>query len=190
MLISPSLSSSSTSGESQPGPSRCSSPSSLSSSSASGESQPGPSRCSSPSSLQPQKRKGLETTGEAADRVLIQSIQSLQECSRERQSHKEDIDVNFGLEVAGHMKRIIKRQNAIAKIQIQQFLFDIEFQGEGDQPPYHGNQFEFFEGKYNVLLTLVAHAPEGYGSCPVCVSVRNLNLGTGASRGLNEGTSE
>ena len=40
------------------------------------------------------------------------------------------------------------------------------------------------------LLTLGAHAPEGYGSCPVCVSVRNLNLGTGASRGLNEGTSE
>ena len=36
------------------------------------------------------------------------------------------------------------------------------------------------------------NAPEGYGSCPVCVcvSVRNLNLGTGASRGLNEGTSE
>ena len=28
------------------------------------------------------------------------------------------------------------------------------------------------------------------GSCPECVSVRNLNLGTGASRGLNEGTSE
>ena len=45
-----------------------------------------------------------------------------------------------------------------------------------------------------ILLTLGAHAPEGYGSCPVCVSVclsvRNLNLGTGASRGLNEGTSE
>ena len=35
-----------------------------------------------------------------------------------------------------------------------------------------------------------------YGSCPVCVSVcvcvsvRNLNLETGVSRGLNEGTSE
>ena len=42
----------------------------------------------------------------------------------------------------------------------------------------------------HVLLTLGAHAPEGNGSCPVCVSVRNLNLGTGASRGLNEGTSE
>ena len=45
-----------------------------------------------------------------------------------------------------------------------------------------------------ILLILGAHAPEGYGSCPVCVcvcvSVRNLNLGTGASRGLNEGTSE
>ena len=40
-------------------------------------------------------------------------------------------------------------------------------------------------------ITLGAHAPEGYGSCPVCVvSVRNLNLGTGASRGLNEGASE
>ena len=42
----------------------------------------------------------------------------------------------------------------------------------------------------HALLTLGTHAPEGYGSCPVCVSVRNLNLGTGASRGLNEGTSE
>ena len=57
-----------------------------------------------------------------------------------------------------------------------------------------------------LLLTLGAHAPEGYGSCPVCVSVclsvclsvcvcvcvsvRNLNLGTGASRGLNEDTSK
>ena len=46
------------------------------------------------------------------------------------------------------------------------------------------------------FLTLGVHAPEGYSSCPVCVSVcvcvsvRNLNLGTGASRGLNEGTSE
>ena len=53
-----------------------------------------------------------------------------------------------------------------------------------------------FGYRYIVLLTLGAHAPEGYGSCPacvsvcVCVSVRNLNLGTGASRGLNEGTSE
>ena len=39
------------------------------------------------------------------------------------------------------------------------------------------------DGSYNIM---------GYGSCPVCVcvSVRNLNLGTGASRGLNEGTSE
>ena len=52
----------------------------------------------------------------------------------------------------------------------------------------------------SLLLTLGAHAPEDYGSCPVCVSVcvcvcvcvsvRNLNLGTGASRDLNEGTSE
>ena len=56
----------------------------------------------------------------------------------------------------------------------------------------------FFEWPqdYYFKLTLGAHAPEGYGSCPVCVcvcvcvSVRNLNLGTGASRGLNEGTSE
>ena len=58
--------------------------------------------------------------------------------------------------------------------------------------------FLFFDGcdeiNYISLLTLGAHAPEGYGSCPVCVSVclsvRNLNLGTEASRGLNEGTSE
>ena len=39
-------------------------------------------------------------------------------------------------------------------------------------------------GLYDMNFTLL------YGSCPVCVSVRNLNLGTGASRGLNEGTSE
>ena len=60
----------------------------------------------------------------------------------------------------------------------------------------------FRTGNCSLSLTLGAHAPEGYGSCPVCVSVcvcvcvcvcvsvRNLNLGTGASRGLNEGTSE
>ena len=42
--------------------------------------------------------------------------------------------------------------------------------------------------------SVVINPREGYGSCPVCVSVclsvQNLNLGTGASRGLNEGTSE
>ena len=41
--------------------------------------------------------------------------------------------------------------------------------------------------EYCCLLTLGAHALEGYGSLScvclcVCVSVRNLNLGTGASR--------
>ena len=55
-----------------------------------------------------------------------------------------------------------------------------------------------------MLLTLGMHAPEGYGSCPVCVSVcvcvclcvcvcmsvHKPDLGTGASRHLNEGTSE
>ena len=50
------------------------------------------------------------------------------------------------------------------------------------------------------LLTLSAHVPKGYGSCPVCVSVcvcvcvcvsvRKPDLGIGASRHLNEGTSE
>ena len=43
-------------------------------------------------------------------------------------------------------------------------------------------------------IIIIINPREGYGSCPVCVSVclsvRNLNLGTGASRGLNEGTSE
>ena len=61
---------------------------------------------------------------------------------------------------------------------------------------------------YIILLTLGTHAPEGYGSCPVCVSVclsATLIWGLGHApegygscpvcvsvccRGLNEGTSE
>ena len=76
--------------------------------------------------------------------------------------------------------------------------------GDAILPFFHPSILPSFYSTHVILLTLGAHAPEGYGSCPVCVcvclsvcvcvcvcvSVRNLNLGTGASRGLNEGTSE
>ena len=73
----------------------------------------------------------------------MQTLQELKERGRERQSQKEDMDVNFGLEVAGRLKRLKNRQNALAKLKIQQVLFNREFQGEDGQQPYCGNQFEF-----------------------------------------------
>ena len=49
------------------------------------------------------------------------------------------MDINFGLEVAGRLKRLTPRQNAIAKLQIQQVLFNIEFQGPGNELVNHSS---------------------------------------------------
>ena len=104
------------------------------------------SRSSSPPPARSQKRKRAENA-EDGDKALIQSLNRIQESARERRQQKEDLDINFGLEAAGRLKRLTPRQNALAKLQIQQVLFDTEFKGPGNDEvnpsPYHTNAYEF-----------------------------------------------
>ena len=72
------------------------------------------------------------------DKALVESLREIQEASRQRRAQKDDLDTNdtnytndldtnFALEVAGRLKRLPPRQNAYAKLKIQQLLFEIEF---------------------------------------------------------------
>ena len=75
-------------------------------------------------------------------RAFFQTLKELQESARERRGQKEDMDFNFALEVAGRLKRMTPRQNALANLQIQQLLFNIEFPGQQVES-YHVNVYEF-----------------------------------------------
>ena len=68
--------------------------------------------------------------------MLIKSLQEMQESVRERRAQKEDMDLNFALEIAGRLRRLPPRQNAYVKLQIQQLLFNVEFPSE-HEPTYH-----------------------------------------------------
>ena len=52
------------------------------------------------------------------------------------------MDANFALEVAGRLRRLPTRQNAFAKLQIQQLLFNIEFHPESAEPAYQADLFQ------------------------------------------------
>ena len=75
-----------------------------------------------------QKRKLVDSASRQVDKALLQSLQYIQESAHECQARKEDMDLNFALEVAGWLRRLPPRQNAFAKLQIQQLPFNIEFQ--------------------------------------------------------------
>ena len=68
----------------------------------------------------------MDSAGEG-DKALLDSLKEIQDNARERRTKKEDMDLNFALEVAGRLRRLPPRQNACAKLQIQQLLFSIEF---------------------------------------------------------------
>ena len=55
------------------------------------------------------------------------SLITVQETSHQCHVQKQDMDTNFGLEVAGRLKRLPPGQNAYMKFKIQQLLFGIEF---------------------------------------------------------------
>ena len=61
------------------------------------------------------------------DKILVQSLKDIHERSLQRSIQKEDLDTNFCLEVAGRLKRLSPKDNAFAKMTIQQLLFEIEF---------------------------------------------------------------
>ena len=77
------------------------------------------------------------------DKALLQSLKEIQETARERRAQKDDMDFNFALEVAGRLKRLPPRQNAFAKLQIQQLLFSVEFQETQNETPYQDSPYHF-----------------------------------------------
>ena len=108
-----------------------------SSGSASTDNQRDPSLSPSPTPVRAPKRNRSDSWD--GDRALIQSLKDLQDGARDRRRHKEDMDFNFALEVAGRLKRMTPRQNALAKLQIQQLLFNIEFSEENSDETLYGN---------------------------------------------------
>ena len=103
---------------------------------------PGTSRSVSPSPPVKKKAK-IETAMGEGEKALLQSLKEIQETARGRRTQKEDMDANFALEVAGRLRRLPPKQNAYAKLQIQQLLFSIEFHQESAEPAYQVNSYQY-----------------------------------------------
>ena len=77
--------------------------------------------------LATQQSKKLCRHIDECDKILVQLMKDKHERSLQRSLQKEDLDTTFYLEVAGRLKRLSSKDNAFAKMKIQQMLFDIEF---------------------------------------------------------------
>ena len=99
-------------------------PLSLSISNTSADTAPSMSKSISPV----RKRKRVDSASGEVDRALLQSLKDIQESMHQRRVQKEDMHLNFALEVAGRLRRLPPRKNAFVKLQIQQLLFSVEFQ--------------------------------------------------------------
>ena len=75
--------------------------------------------------------------------MLVKSLQEIQERARERRAEKDDMDLNFALEIAGRLKRLNPRQNAYVKLQVQQLLFNVEFGQDTVEPYYQHDPYQF-----------------------------------------------
>ena len=97
---------------------------------------PQSSHSSSPS-MQPNKRRHEVDPG---DEALISSLKEVTACAKEMKEKKATKDkgpnIHFGMEVAERLNRPEPRQQAIAKVRIQQFLLDVEYPSPvPDYPP-------------------------------------------------------
>ncbi|KAL5460196.1 hypothetical protein EMCRGX_G033624 [Ephydatia muelleri] len=77
--------------------------------------------CASQQSKKPCRRV------DECDKLLVQSLKEISDRAMQRQVQKDDMDASFCQEVAGRLKRLSPKDNALAKMKIQKFLFDIEF---------------------------------------------------------------
>ena len=69
----------------------------------------GTSRSASP--LPSTKKRRMDSAGEG-DKALLESLKEIQDNARERRTKKEDMDLNFALEVAGRLRRLPPRQTS------------------------------------------------------------------------------
>ena len=89
---------------------------------------PVPSASSSDVLLPPAKRK--KGKGDEVDDVILGTLKSLQERRRGKDQQQCDEEGHFGQQIAATLRRFTPRQKALAKLQIEQVLFSVEFPPE------------------------------------------------------------
>ena len=70
------------------------------------------------------KRK-CASKGDETDAVLLHTLGAL--AARPNKENEVDPDTHFCMELASHLRRLPPRQNALAKIRLQQVVFDLEY---------------------------------------------------------------
>ena len=79
----------------------------------------------------PQKRKANKTNAEAeVDKALLESVKGLQELTKTMREETNKPDVNFCLDIAKRLSGMTRQKNALAKMRVQQVLYEIEFAPE------------------------------------------------------------
>ena len=76
------------------------------------------------------KRKARDEVDEALvqlSKSAVQRRQLKEKREAEKQAVVRNLEINYGLEVAETLNRLTVRQRALAKLKIQQLLFEIEF---------------------------------------------------------------
>ena len=71
--------------------------------------------------------------------MLLRSLQDLQE--RRKSEPEIDAEGHYGRHVAATLRKLNPRQQAIAKLQIDQVLFNIEFPSDRYPPPPSSNYY-------------------------------------------------
>lgn len=78
------------------------------------------------------------------DEAIIRSLKQLEERREKKTQQKYDIldeEDLFGRQVSSVLRRLPDRQRALAKIKVQQLLFDIEFSEDGSTDDLHRSSF-------------------------------------------------
>ena len=81
------------------------------------------------------------------DEAIIRSLKQLEERREKKAQQKNDIldeEDLFGRQVSSVLRRLPDRQRALAKIKVQQLLFDIEFSEGGSTDDLHRSSFYNF----------------------------------------------
>ena len=97
------------------------------------------SRPDSPATFEPSiKRKRKGSSSDVDDTLLLLSKAALERRllkDRREVEKPRNPETNYGLEVAETLNRFTPRQRSLAKLRIQQILFEIEFPDVCMQPP-------------------------------------------------------
>ena len=107
------------------------------------------SRPASPATFEPPvKRKRKASSNDVDDALLLLSKTALErrllkdKKEAEKQAWPKNPETNYGLEVAETLNRFTPRQKSLAKLRIQQVLFEIEFPTDVCMQPHPGMGYE------------------------------------------------